>query len=125
MNKRQNEIIKFCIVGTMSALIDFAVYNVVLFFSSYLVSVMAGFVLSWLFNYYLSSCWTFNEKPTRLNFIGLLSAHLFNLLVVRLGVIYIFVDLLNIHPRIAYIPTLMISAIVSYFLARFNFKHSF
>lgn len=125
MKQRLCEISKFCIVGVTSALIDLIVYNIVLLFTSYFFSVVVGFVVSWIINYFLSSHWTFKEKPTLSNFFAMLSAHLTNLFVVRLGVIYIFVELLNIHPRVAYIPTLVIAAITSYFMVRFCFKHNF
>ena len=123
LNNREKEVFKFCIVGGSSALIDLIIYNIFLLFSPYQVSVVFGFAISWLYNYYLSSHWTFKEKPTAFNFVGMLLAHLFNLFVVRMGVMYFFVDILDINPRIAYIPTLIIAAITSYFLVRFSFKH--
>lgn len=122
---RHKEIMKFCCVGALSALIDVIVFNFFLLFSPYQVSVVAGFAISWLFNYILSSHWTFSEKPTVSNFVGMLLAHLTNLFVIRMGIMYLFVDVLTIHPRIAYIPTLMIAAVTSYFLVRLNFKHKF
>lgn len=125
LKNRLGEILRFFCVGISSALIDIIVFNVFLFFSSYELSIIAGFIISWLFNYILSSLWTFSETPTVSNFVGMLLAHLTNLFVIRMGIMYLFVDVLNIHPRIAYIPTLMIAAVTSYFLVRLNFKHKF
>ena len=120
---RKYEVLKFCFVGATSALIDIIVYYVFLLFSPYQISVVAGFSISWLYNFYLSSHWTFKEKPTVSNFMGMLFAHLINLFVVRMGTMYFFVDILEVDPHIAYVPTLIIAAITSYFLVRFSFKH--
>ena len=122
-NGRFLELLKFCVVGASSALIDLIVYNIFLLFSNYKISVIAGFIVSWVFNYILSSLWTFKEKPKVSNFFGMLAAHLINLFVVRMGVMYLFVEVACINPRIAYIPTLIIAAITSYILVRFSFKH--
>ena len=117
------EFVKFCIVGTLCAGIDLLFFNLVRFFASYQLSVIAGFVISWLVNYFMSSYWTFQEKPTKTNFIGMLSAHLINLFVVRMGVMYVLVDVLSLNSRIAYIPTLIIAAITSFIMVRFCFKY--
>lgn len=120
---KYEEFIKFCIVGCFCAGIDLLVFNIFKFFSVYRVCVVAGFIVSWCVNYILSSKWTFKEKPTVKNFGGMLIAHLINLFVVRMGLMFLFVDILNINSRLAYIPTLLISAITSFLMVRIAFKY--
>lgn len=120
---KYSEFIRFCVVGCTAALIDMGVYNVFKFFAIYQICVVAGFVISWLCNYYLSAKWTFREKPTKENFVGMLTAHLLNLFVVRMGLMYIFVDLLHMNERLAYVPTLAIAAVTSFIMVRFAFRN--
>lgn len=122
IDKPYNEFLRFCIVGCVAALIDILVFNIFNFFAVYQICVVAGFVISWFCNYFLSAKWTFKEKPTKANFFGMLVAHLVNLFVVRMGLMYIFVDLVNLNERIAYIPTLILAAITSFLMVRFAFK---
>lgn len=120
---KKNEFLRFCCVGCIAAAIDVAVFNIFKFFAIYQICVVMGFVISWLCNYFLSARWTFREKPTKQNFVGMLIAHLVNLLVVRMGLMYLLVDVLGINERIAYVPTLVIAAVTSFIMVRFAFKN--
>lgn len=115
------EFIRFCIVGCIAALIDVGIFNVVLFFTNYLISTICGFAVSWVANYILSTYWTFKEKPNTKNFFGVLISHLINLFLVRMGLMYIFVDVLSLNDRIAYVPTLLLSAITSFLMVKTSY----
>lgn len=123
-NEKLAEFIRFCIVGSFCAGIDLLVFNIFNFFFPYQVCIIMGFLVSWIVNYVLSSYWTFKEKPTKMNFVGMMLAHTVNLLVVRMGLMYLFVDVLLINSRIAYVPTLVIAAVTSFILVRFSFKYN-
>ena len=122
-NKGLSEFIRFCIVGAFCAGIDLLLFNICKFFAPYQLCVIVGFVVSWIVNYFLTSFWTFKEKPSTSNFFGMIVAHLINLLVVRMGIMYILVDVMQINSRIAYVPTLVIAAVTSFIMVRFCFKH--
>lgn len=116
------EFVRFCTVGVICAIIDWTVFSIACFITKYQISVIAGFVVSFVANYLLSAHWTFKKKPTKSNFVGLISAHLINLFIVRMGVLYILVEIVGLQERISYIPTLMISAITSFVMVRYVFK---
>lgn len=117
-NHQFNEFIRFCIVGVICTGIDAAIFYAVRLFTPYPVALVSGYVLSLIVNYFLTIYWTFKSKPNANNAVGVVVAHLFNLFVVRMGLMYIFVDILAINDRIAYIPTLMISVITNFIIVK-------
>lgn len=116
------EFIRFCCVGCIATVVDIVVFNVFNFFAPYQVCVVAGFGISWIFNYYLSAKWTFREKPTTKNFLSMFIAHIANLVIVKMGLMYLFVDVIGLNERLVYIPTLGIAAVTSFIMVRLAFK---
>lgn len=119
LTPRMKEFIRFCIVGTFATLIDAAVFYIVRQFTCYQIALVGGYVLSLIVNYFLTVLWTFRQKPTMMNALGVLVAHMINLFVVRMSLMYLFVDMLGINDRIAYIPTLLISMFTNYIVVRY------
>lgn len=122
--KTYGEFIRFCIVGIICTLLDACIFYCVRLFATYPVSLVCGYLLSLIVNYFLTVYWTFSAKSTFRNLIGIILAHVFNLFIVRMGLMYIFVDILDIHDRIAYIPTLLISMITNFLIIRCIVKKS-
>lgn len=116
---RYGEFIRFCIVGVICTGIDAAIFYAVRSFAPYPIALVSGYVLSLIVNYFLTIYWTFRSKPNAKNAIGVVAAHMFNLFVVRMGLMYVFVDILAINDRIAYIPTLMISVVTNFIIVKF------
>jgi putative flippase GtrA len=115
------EFFRFCCVGGICTIIDWAVFSLVCFVLPYQVGVVIGFGVSFCVNYWLTALWTFKKAPTKRNFAGLITAHLINLFVVRMGVLTLLVEVAMFPERVAYIPTLIISAITSFIMVRFVF----
>lgn len=115
---RNSEFVRFCIVGVICTAIDAVIFYAVRSFASYPVALVSGYVLSLIVNYFLTIYWTFKSKPNAKNAIGVVAAHLFNLFIVRMGLMYIFVDFISINDRIAYIPTLAISVITNFLIVK-------
>lgn len=113
------ELIRFCIVGVVCTLLDSAIFYMVRLFAPYQVALVSGYLLSLIANYFLTVYWTFKTKPSKGNAIGIVAAHLFNLFVVRMGLMYCFVELMGISDKIAYIPTLLISVITNFIIIKF------
>lgn len=118
----QKEFIRFCIVGAFATLIDAAVFYIVRQFVCYQVALVSGYILSLIVNYYLTVLWTFKQKPTMKNALGVLVAHMINLFVVRMSLMYLFVNMIGLNDRIAYVPTLLISMITNFIVVRFFVK---
>lgn len=118
----KNEFIRFCIVGSLATIIDAIIFYIVNQFCIYHVALMSGYILSLIFNYYMTVYWTFRQKHTIKNAIGVILAHMINLFVVRMGLMFIFVSVLYLSDQIAYIPTLLISMVTNFFVVRFVVK---
>ena len=113
------EFLKFCVVGAVCTLLDAAVFYIVRNFASYQISLVSGYLLSLIVNYFLTIYWTFGSRPSIKNAIGIIAAHLFNLFVVRMSLMYIFVDMMGLNDRIAYLPTLAISVVTNFIIIKF------
>ena len=139
-HKETQKFIRFCIVGGVCFLIDAAVFYSVRpvapeisgFLKSYLgfsieswrIPLISGYVISLCFNYLLTVYWTFNTGSSMRNLVGVVGAHLFNLFVVRMILMWLFVKGLGMSDSIAYIPMAFISAITNFFVIRAVVKHS-
>lgn len=66
MSKLIKQILKFCVVGGLSFVIDFAVYTLVIKIMdwnyAYMVAGVAGFTISLIFNYFASMAFVFERK---------------------------------------------------------------
>lgn len=111
---KYGEFIRFCLVGGLCNVIDAALFYVVRMIASYHVALVSGYMVSLVVNYFLTIMWTFKSTPTGKNAAGIIMAHLFNLFVVRMGLITLFVSFLGMDDRIAFAPTLCISVLSNY-----------
>lgn len=119
MNQNTKEFFRFCVVGVVCTALDAAVFYIVRLFASYQVALISGYLLSLIVNYYLTIYWTFQSQPNKKNAIGIIVAHLFNLFIVRMGLMKLFVDLCGINDKTAYLPTLAISVITNFIIIRY------
>ena len=117
-NVKIREFVRFCIVGGVCTALDSAIFYTVRLFAQYQVALVSGYLLSLIANYFLTVYWTFQSKPSTKNAIGIVAAHLFNLFVVRMGLMHLFVDMMNISDKIAYIPTLLISVVTNFLIIK-------
>lgn len=118
------QFIRFCIVGCTCALIDAAVFYIVRLFAPYQVALVSGYIISLCVNYFLTIYWTFKTSPSAHNFIGIIGAHMFNLFVVRMGLMWLFVEVFGWDDSIAYIPMAVISAVTNFLVIRAVVKFS-
>lgn len=117
-NRRAAEFVRFCIVGGVCTGIDAAIYYLVRGFASYPVALVSGYLLSLVVNYFLTVYWTFKAKASIGNAVGIIAAHLFNLFVVRMGMMYILVRQLSVNDRVAYVPTLLVSIVSNFVIVK-------
>lgn len=118
-NSKSAEFIRFCIVGVIATALDAAIFYLVRMFASYQIALVSGYCLSLIVNYLLTIYWTFKKKPSTGNLFGVIAAHMFNLFVVRMSLMWLFVNVAGIPDRIAYIPTLLISMVTNFLVVRF------
>ncbi len=108
------EFIKFCIVGVIATGIDAALFYAGKTVLPYQIALVIGYLTGLTVNYYLTTKWTFKVKQTWGNLIGIIVVHIVNLFVVRMGLMYVFVQMIGLSSNIAYIPMLVISVIFSF-----------
>lgn len=118
-NPKVREFVRFCIVGFTCTIIDSCIYYTFLTFAPYYVSLVCGYCLSLIVNYFLTIYWTFQTKANAKNGIGVICSHLINLFIVRMGMMFLLINQLGITEQLAFIPTLIISTITNFLLIRF------
>ena len=123
-HQETRQFVRFCIVGGTCALIDAAIFYVVRLFAPYQVALISGYLISFCANYFLTVYWTFQTESSVLNLVGIIGAHMFNLFVVRMGLMLLFVEVMGLKDSIAYIPMAVISAVTNYLVIRTVVKYT-
>ena len=118
-NSKSAEFVRFCLVGVIATALDAGIFYLVRLFAPYQVALVSGYCLSFIVNYLLTTYCTFKKKTSTGNLFGMIAAHMFNLFVVRMSLMWIFVNITEIPDRIAYIPTLLISMVTNFLVVRF------
>ena len=116
-----SEIIRFCMVGGLATLIQYGVY--VVFVEAVKVpavpSTMISYAISFIFNFILSSYFTFHKQPNARNGLGFTLSHLINM-GLQTGLVAIFKGLTG--PTLALLPALAICIPANYVMVRFAFN---
>lgn len=121
-NSRLSEIIRFCIVGGLATVIQYGIY--VVFVDAVGVkavpSTLISYGISFIFNYILSSYFTFHKKPSTQNMLGFICSHAINM-GMQTGIVAIFKGIVG--NTLALLPALAICIPVNYLMVRFAFNH--
>ena len=117
-NSRVREFVRYCIVGVLATIIDMAIFYSMKLIVHYNIALISGYCLSLIFNYLMTVYWTFSTKSSARNLIGVVSAHMINLFVVRMGLMWLFVNLVGLESGIAFLPTIVVSVFVNFFVLR-------
>lgn len=119
-NSRLSEVIRFGMVGFFATILQYGLY--VVFVHAVKVpavpSTMISYAISFIFNYILSSYFTFHTRPTAKNGMGFMLSHLVNM-GMQTGLVAIFKEIVG--PTLALLPALAICIPLNYFLVRFAF----
>lgn len=120
MLRKYQEIIRFCIVGTLATGIHYGIYlllnQLVLVWLAYSI----GYAISFVFNFYLTSVFTFKEKATVRKGIGFVFSHLVNYF---LHILFLSLFLwIGVGENYAPIFVYLIVIPINFLLVRFVFK---
>lgn len=118
MDTRYQEFMRFCIVGAVCTALDMALFYLFRVVVPYQIALVGGYVISLVVNYILTIRWTFRTSSTVRNAVGIVLAHLFNLFVVRMGLMYVFTSVVRMGDDLAFIPTLIISVVTNFVIIR-------
>lgn len=119
MDAKHREFIRFCIVGAVCTALDTVIFYSLSTVVPYQVALVSGYIISLVFNYLLTIYWTFRSHFTVKNATGIILAHIFNLFVVRMGLMWFFTTFVQMSDNIAFIPTLAISVLTNFIIIRF------
>ena len=112
--------IKFVIVGIGATALHYGIYFILQHFINVNVAYTAGYVLSFIANFYLTAYFTFGQKPSLLRAIGFGGAHLCNYLI-HIGLLNLFLAL-GVTKTLAPIPVFAIAIPANFVMVRFVFK---
>ena len=119
---RISEILRFCIVGGIATAIQYGIY--VVFVDAVHVkavpSTLISYGISFLFNYLLSSYFTFQKKPSTQNMMGFICSHAINM-GMQTGIVAIFKGIVG--NTLALLPAFAICIPLNYLMVRYAFNH--
>ena len=121
-DSRIAEILRFCIVGGLATILQYGIY--VVFVDAVHVkavpSTLISYGISFIFNYILSSYFTFHKKPSTQNMLGFICSHAINM-GLQTGIVAIFKGIVG--NTLALLPALGICIPINYLMVRYAFNH--
>lgn len=118
---RWAEIIRFGLVGGFATVLQYGLY--VVFVHAVKVppvpSTLISYSISFIFNFFLSSYFTFRSRPNAKKGLGFTLSHLINM-GLQTGLVAIFKGIVG--PTLALLPAIGISFPINYALVRFVFN---
>ncbi|MGI6242427.1 MAG: GtrA family protein [Prevotella sp.] len=122
-DKRQKlgEVIRFGIVGATATLIQYGVYLLMVRHTHVGVANTVGYVVSFLFNFYASTRFTFRVKANARRGAGFILSHVVNYLL-QMATLTLFIGI-GVSKTFAPIPMFCICVPVNFLLVRYFMKH--
>ena len=121
-DSRISEILRFCLVGGLATVIQYGIY--VVFVDAVGVkavpSTLISYAISFIFNYILSSYFTFHKKPSTQNMLGFICSHAINM-GMQTGIVAIFKGVVG--NTLALLPAFAICIPLNYLMVRYAFNH--
>lgn len=116
----KSEIIRFGIVGILAVLVQYGVYYLCLFLTIHTVAFAIGYVISFIFNYIMTTTYTFHANKNAGNGLGFTFCHIINFLL-QMGFLNLFISF-GVDKQIAPIPVFAICVPINFFMVRFVMK---
>lgn len=117
-NFDMQQFLRFCLVGVFATLFDACLFYLLRHWFPYQLSMIVSYITSLCINMVMTLLWTFHTSISIRNAISVIGAHLFNLFVVRFGLMALFVDVIGFDDRLAFLPTLGISILTNFFIIK-------
>lgn len=120
MWRKYQEIIRFCIVGILATGIHYGIYLLLNQFILVWLAYSIGYAVSFVFNFYLTSIFTFKEKATVRKGVGFVISHLVNYC---LHILFLSLFIwMGVRENYAPILVYLIVIPINFLLVRFVFK---
>ena len=115
--KKLGEIVRFIIVGSSAAAIQYNTYLLLICWLQPLIANTIAYLVSFIFNYIASTRYTFRVKSTTKRGAGFVFSHIINYLL-QSGFLKLFLWL-GFSKQIALIPMFAICVPINFLLVRF------
>ena len=117
------ELFRFALVGGFATALHYGIYYALWRYAAFNenVAYTAGYVLSFIANFYLTAYFTFRSRPSWRRAGGFGGAHLVNYLL-HMGLLNLFLRM-GLPEQWAPLPVFAIAIPVNFLLVRFVFKH--
>lgn len=120
-NEKLMEFVRFCIIGAGAAVVHYGIYFLLQLWIDVNIAYTAGYALSFIGNFFLTTYFTFHSKPSWSKFIGFASSHALNYFLH----IVLFNALLwmGVHRLIAPPLVMLIAMLVQFSVLRFIYHY--
>lgn len=118
---RFRQVFRFGIVGTVSSVIHYGVYCLVLLMANANIAYTIGYLTGFVCNYFLTTFFTFSSRPTTNNALGFSFSHLVNYLL-EIGLLNLFLWF-NVDKWLAPILVMAIAVPINFLILHFVYMH--
>jgi len=118
-DERLMQFVRFCITGTLAAAVHYGIYFVLQRWINVNVAYAAGYLLSAVGNFFLTSYFTFRTLPSWKKFLGFAGSHGLNF-VLHNVLFYLFL-LLGVHRLVAPPLVMLVAMLVQFSILRVVF----
>ncbi len=112
--------IKFIMVGILATILHYGIYFLLQYFINVNVAYTTGYLLSFLANFYLTSYFTFGQKPSLRRALGFGGAHFCNYLI-HITLLNLFL-MLGVDKAWAPLPVFAIAIPTNFLMVKFVFR---
>lgn len=117
----QTQFVRFCINGCVCAGLHYGIYALLQIWIDLNVAFSVGYVLSFIFNFFSTSRFTFHARPTWGRFVGFAGSHVINYLV-NIGAFNVLLSL-GIHRLVSPLLAMLVAMIINFLLLKFIFTN--
>ena len=118
--KKLGEIIRFVVVGALATILQYGIYLILVRWLNESISMTVGYALSFIFNFFATTYFTFKVKANAKRGAGFIVAHVVNYLLQMLT-LNLFIHL-GVSKELAPIPMFCVCVPVNFILVRFFVK---
>ena len=118
-DERLMQFLRFCIIGALAAAVHYGIYFLLQHWINVYVAYTAGYVISFVGNFFLTSYFTFRTTPTLSRFAGFAGSHSLNY-VLHIILLRIFLWI-GIHRLVAPPLVMLVAMLVQFCILRLVF----
>ena len=111
------QFLRFCVNGGVSAGIHYGVYVLAMQFIQIDIAYSLGYIVSFIYNYFMTCYWTFHARPTWMRLLGFSGSHGVNYLIHV--VLFHFLTVWGVHHLVAPVLVLMVAVPTNFLILRY------